>query len=237
MTLRIAICLEDLETAPRLEERLQALLPPQGIVPEVHCFDTAAELAAEAQRQPFAVFFLGIALPGADGIELAEKLARIRPELWQTLIFVSDREDEVFRAICAQPWCFVRQRCFEEEIRQTIQSIIDKYQAEQPAELLVRANGNMLVLRVPSIQFVESINKAQVIHTTSQPYTVYSRIGDLERKLQPYGFLRVHKSYLLNIRYVQRVTGNAVILDSGVEIPMSKYRAAEVRRRLREHME
>lgn len=61
----------------------------------------------------------------------------------------------------------------------------------------------------------------------------YGSLTDFEQKLAPFGFIRVHKSYLVNCRYIYAVGKRQVILDDKTEILLSRYRVNEVKNKLR----
>ena len=50
-----------------------------------------------------------------------------------------------------------------------------------------------------------------------------------EQQLQPHGFLRPHKSWLVNFRHIHRIHRDTIVLSSGKSIPMSRRRTNEIR--------
>ena len=53
----------------------------------------------------------------------------------------------------------------------------------------------------------------------------------LEEQMDSMGFLRVHKGYLVNYRFIRRITDTDAVLTNGEEIPMSRLRVQDVRSR------
>ena len=58
---------------------------------------------------------------------------------------------------------------------------------------------------------------------------IASRMDHLEKVLQEHGFLRIHKGYLVNYRYITRLDKGEATLADGKRIPISRRRAKEIR--------
>ena len=58
-------------------------------------------------------------------------------------------------------------------------------------------------------------------------YQFYASIGKLERELTPKGFLRVHKSFLVNVMHIQKYQCQSVLLDNGTVLNASPARYSE----------
>lgn len=74
----------------------------------------------------------------------------------------------------------------------------------------------MMNVRTKSCTFIN----ANPVQNISIPYTLSS----LEKELLPYGFLRVHKGFLVNYRYIFTINRQDIQLDNGDHIPVSKHR-------------
>jgi DNA-binding LytR/AlgR family response regulator len=62
-----------------------------------------------------------------------------------------------------------------------------------------------------------------------QPFSIRSSLQELEQLLSPMGFIRIHKGFLVNYRYVQKITSREVTLDSGDVLPMGRDRLQQAR--------
>ena len=56
----------------------------------------------------------------------------------------------------------------------------------------------------------------------------YGSLREVEKELEPYGFLRVHKSYLVNMRYIEQVETQDVLLCGNVRVAMGRDRAKRI---------
>jgi DNA-binding LytR/AlgR family response regulator len=64
--------------------------------------------------------------------------------------------------------------------------------------LWIAFGREQIKINVADIWFLESKNDHVVIHTAAQPYKCYDTLGSMEAQLAGAGFLRVHKSFLVN---------------------------------------
>ncbi len=62
------------------------------------------------------------------------------------------------------------------------------------------------------------------------------KISDMEKCLEPYPFLRIHKSYLVNCRYIYSLQSKTVTLEDGTVLPVSRYRFLEIQSKFKEYM-
>ena len=83
------------------------------------------------------------------------------------------------------------------------------------------------ILQMGSISFISG----------RESHAFYRKLDELERELEGGGFLRCHKSYLVQERYVRSWKENALWLEDGTEIPISRTYEKAVNRRLMLRME
>ncbi len=90
-----------------------------------------------------------------------------------------------------------------------------------------------IVLRAGDIIYVETSRHKNLVYTADRVYGLYKKLDEIERQLSPYGFVRVHLSYLVNMRYVEGIKNYVLYLKGGKEIPVPKSRYSYVK----EHLE
>lgn len=83
------------------------------------------------------------------------------------------------------------------------------------------------VLRVPvsKISYVESMRRKAVVHTTEGDREVYAKLSDLAERL-PSSFVRSHKSYLVNMDFIESIDRRAAQLCTGESVPVSRQKSA-----------
>ncbi len=100
--------------------------------------------------------------------------------------------------------------------------------------LFVRDAGRIVPIRVSTVEWLEACDDYVVVHTASQRFRVNVTLSELEQRLNPQTFLRVHRSHVVNLDHVASWTpydGSRVqiTLKSGATIMASRQRSRELR--------
>lgn len=92
---------------------------------------------------------------------------------------------------------------------------------------LVKADGRILFFEAEEIDWIEAASNYVEIHTGSQSFLVRHTMNELEKKLNPKHFLRIHRSYIVNVAKIRGVqpcnSGEYMVrLQNGKELPSSR---------------
>ena len=91
----------------------------------------------------------------------------------------------------------------------------------------LRNRGGLVSVNVAILKYVECLRNEQVFYMDGKDnYSVFLRMKTLEEQLSPFGFIRIHKGYLVNCRYIARFDNNSVILSSGEQLPVGRSKHA-----------
>ena len=195
----------------------------------VETFRSAYELEARMKEQYFDLIFLDIEMPGVDGISLAKKIRANYPDI--EIIFISNREDLVFDALRANPRGFIRKSKFLEDTK----DVIDQWFKQRPVKdlsvLMVQGQAGTQSVPLNNIIYIEGLGKIQEIHTSTDSDTIemHHSMKELEENLSTQGFLRIHRGYLVNYRFIKRLENRDAVLTNGERLPMSRQRVQEIR--------
>lgn len=227
--LRIAVCDDDQFASEIVEDAIRRVLSNKRIQGEVYAFNSAKQLEQQMQRTAFDLLLLDIEMPGIDGISFGRKLREQGSKV--DIVYVSNREDKVFESLRVNPWGFIRKKHFLEDVQGTIEAYLKHIREEDSKKLVLRSGEDTVVIAVDEICYIEGSRKEQEIWLAGQkdPVAAKSSMQDLESELKPWGFLRVHKGYLVNYRYIHMFKGNDIILEDGTAVPVSRRKMTEVK--------
>ncbi|HTH16518.1 MAG TPA: LytTR family DNA-binding domain-containing protein [Magnetospirillum sp.] len=103
-------------------------------------------------------------------------------------------------------------------------------------KLPVGGHGGVSLLDVDAIMFLEAEGHYTRVHTGDGQRFCQLSFSELVRRLDPAGFLRVHRSYIINLRHAEAISRAdgawAIIMAGGARVPVSRARVELVRRRL-----
>ena len=92
------------------------------------------------------------------------------------------------------------------------------------------AEKEVLIFKYSEIVYIESCKRVQYVHLVgNRTVEIHSNMAELEEKLRGSPIKSVHRSYLVNYRYISRIDRTELKLTVGESIPLSRNRANEVR--------
>lgn len=135
--------------------------------------------------------------------------------------------DYMFELLDLKPLGFIRSIKINEEINTLIKYL--KYKSQGLNHRIeFKSNYQMIRINVNNIMYVESIAHYLLIHTQTSTFKVREKISSVSEKLKPFGFIQVHKSYIVNEVYITKIDKNEIELLSEKRIPVGKkYRKIE----------
>ena len=228
--LKIAICDDERFAVDSVSGALEGLLRELGVRAEVVRFTSPKALLEHCEQEAPALAFLDIEMTGMDGIRLGEALKERFPEV--DLIYVSNREDQVFNALRNRPFGFIRKKKFGKDLQDVMTAYLNQLRAQsEEKKLVVTTQQGRINVPVAAITYFEGGGTYQYLHLTGreEPIRVTSRMQKLEEELIPAGFLRIHKGYLVNFSYIERIGVGEVILSTGDCLPISRSKAQKVK--------
>jgi DNA-binding LytR/AlgR family response regulator len=221
------------DEAPALDE-LAWLLRRDPRIGEVLTCDSPTEALRMLKESEFDAVFLDIQMPGLDGIELAAVLARFKQP--PATVFVTAHDQHAVDAFELDAVDYVLKPVREARLSEAVRRILatgrsGSHQDQVPVE---RAGVTRFVA-VSEIRFVEAEGDYARLHTGSESYLVRIPLSQLEQQWAGAGFVRIHRSVLVALPYVDelRVDGGRVaVVVGGTELPVSRRHSRELRDRL-----
>ena len=226
----IALCDDDKNAIPVISGAARSAFESRGFQVKLDTFTSGKELLAALDQNPYDLILLDIDMPGLDGIEVGKRVKAFDHAI--PVVFVSECEERVFESFSVQPLGFVRKSNFLNDIAAVVE-LYEKYRdMTQSAEHVEFAARTSLVsLKIAQIRYMEGSRNYQMVFLMDQdePIEVKMTMEKLEEKMKPFGFIRIHKGYLVNYRFIRRIDTSQVVLMDGTELPIGRSKAQEVR--------
>lgn len=107
----------------------------------------------------------------------------------------------------------------------------EKVETSSGNDLYVNIDRRLIKIDIPSIYLVEAKGDYIQVKTEDKNYTVHSTLKKIEEKLPDSLFLKVHRSYIINIKKIIDIEDNSVLIKKDV-IPVSRSNRPELMKRL-----
>lgn len=207
MHYRIAICDDEPAALAALARMLARELERAGLSAEVAPFSGAEALREAMRETPF------------DGL-------RARGDA-TPIVFLSAREERVFETFRIAPLRFVRKSHVQSDLPEAVRTVAAQLRtAASRVRLPLLTPEGIARVPVDEIMWAESFGKRQTLVMTGGTLEVRHTLRELCEKLEPHGFLQVHRCYVVSCRYIFSIEPGRLIMDDRREIPISRYRLA-----------
>lgn len=225
---------------------LRAQLEKRGdIVVVAECADGVTALSAIEREEPD-VIFLDIRMPHLDGFELLNRLdTATRP----AVIFVTAYDEHAIRAFDVQAVDYLLKpfdqarlataveralsRRREQSLSMKIESVLSGLAPPGDAEhtyarrLLIRQTGRASFVQTVDIDWIEAVGSGVRLHVGTQAHAMRAAIGQLENRLDPSQFMRIHRSTIVNLDRIDQIepyggSDYQVVLRDGTKLRVSR---------------
>lgn len=227
-----ALIVDDEELARRLVREYLRAHPDIEVAGESR---NGLEAVADIESLAPDLIFLDIQMPKLSGLEVLEATERR-----SGVIFTTAFDEYAIKAfeLLAVDYLLkpFSQERFDEALARARKLVgrrapaLDRLLAQPVPKLerlIIRDRGHVHVVPVADIHYVEAEDDYIEIHTADRSFLKTQRLSDLEAQLDPRRFVRVHRSYLINIdklKSLERTTKDSqvAVLENGTQIPVSR---------------
>lgn len=235
--LRIGICDDEREALESHTELVRHIMQKMGMNVDIRKCHTGNELLMEMEENgKFDIILLDIEMEYMNGIEAARKIRDT--DAYVVLIFISAFDQYCKEAISVQPYAFLDKPLQQAQIGEAIGEAYRR-QIEQKETFDFRAGRVYYSIDLREICYFRSELRKVFVITRQEEYWFYGKIDQVERVLsqKKHRFLRIHKSFLVNSRYIVRYLHDTIALQNGEELEISRSQRSLVRKYCMELME
>ena len=219
MIIRFAICDDELHQRQYLQKIVTDWATDRQHTIRISTYDSAeAFLFAADEDQSFDILLLDIQMKELDGIQLAKK-QRESDERSQ-IIFITGFHDFIGEGYDVSALHYLMKPVSEDKLCEVLDKAV-AWLSTQPRTIVFEVDRTNVRIAADDICYAEVFSHEIALHTTSQPYRLLISMNELEALLGD-GFFRCHRSYIAGLRHVSKVTRKAMVLDNGMELPLSR---------------
>ena len=225
--LHLALCDDEPLVLGHLEQALREAfaLPSVGQPLEVDSFLVPSNLLHSCATKEYDAFFLDIDMPEKNGIDLAAEIKNLFPEA--PIIFISGREEFVFDSFRVHPFAFVRKRMLSQDLQEAARDLTRLYGKE--VLLLEDDLGMRFCVGQDELLYLQAMDK-YVLAVAQEEKLLRCSLKKMEKQLEGRGFLRCHKSYLVNVKKIAGVRHDHITMVNGSTLPLRRGMATSLKR-------
>ncbi|MDE5697609.1 MAG: LytTR family DNA-binding domain-containing protein [Lachnospiraceae bacterium] len=223
-TMKIAIC-DDREND---RNALRALLEAYGQDFEIREYSSGSGLCGDMDYiRECGIIFLDINMDGMDGLETARQIKAECPKVY--IVLVTAYVNYALDGYKVKASRFLLKDDLEQTLQECMDDILQEIRQDEQVVEYGFVEGNVR-LRVDDIIYIETNKHKNVFYTQQQTFSIYKKMDELEEDLKGMGFVRMHRSFLVNMKYIEKISSYVMVLTTGKRISVPKSRYPEVKR-------
>ena len=231
------VIVDDEPVARNILETFVAKIPNLNLVKSCK---NAMEAFEIANSNNIDLFFLDINMPDISGLSLAKSINKKSKIIFTTAYreYAVDGFDLQAVDYLLKPIAFDRFLQAVNKFFETQTVIVSQVDVEEPSVksdyIFVRSERKMVKINFDDILYVESLSDYIKIHTKDTVLVTRETISNLEMKLPSQQFLRIHRSYIINLSKTDSYTNEFIEIDKNA-IPISRTYKENVLKKLNEN--
>ncbi len=228
--LLLAVCDDEKYYREQIKLYLGTFLDKRQIAYGIDTFSSGEEFCKQhANFEKYQIIFLDINMDGLSGIELAYRLRTYKKDVY--IVFVTSYINYAIEGYKVDAIRYIMKENLHVSIIECMNAIMKKMELQINKTVFTFLDGKRQIF-VDKILYLESHKHKiffKIYETVLKEYEMYEKLDNIEKMIKGYGFLRIHKSYLVNMKYINRINNYKAILVSNDELPIPKLKYQKVK--------
>lgn len=229
---RIAICDDEKLFSTSIKKHISKYLSEREISFEIDMFSSGKELLELGiELIGYDIIFLDINMDEIDGIVTAQKIREYSSEIY--IVFVTAYVNYSLEGykVDAVRYLLKNNVNFEDSIYECMDAILHKMNYVVLKKFF-KFNECKKDVAIEKILYIESrLHKLEfhIMEDKILVYTLYGTLNDMEKEMIDFPFIRIHQSFLVNLKHIKSVAGYKIILSNNQQLIVPKARYKNVK--------
>lgn len=229
--LQLVLCDDNTDDLSNMVNLLNQYKSSRHLNLEYTVFSNGFELISTLNKgKQFDIYCLDIMMPGFSGIELAKEIRSY--DKTAPILFFTTSPEFALESYTVKAINYVLKPISKEKLFHTFDELLEQIDVKKDeAAIIVRSNYGIQKILVSNIVFVEVIGRNVLYHLISgKVIECAESFSTACNNLLKYGcFLKTHRSYLVNMQYIDTIENNKVTLQTLVSVPIAQGKTKEIK--------
>jgi len=206
-------------------EILKKLIEKQTSFSVLSCFDNFIDSKHSLNSNNIDVVFISFSLPEFDPFVFLDSINSD-----SKIVFISNQTEHAFKSFQYNTLDYIEYPLNEEKIQKIemkFQKLFNNSDKKSKTYLYIKSNLKKRKVYTKDIKWVEALGDYVKVVTSNSNIIVLSSLRNFEKKLPVNKFLRIHKSYIINLDRIDNLSNKTVEIESNL-IPVSRNKKAEL---------
>lgn len=230
MIIKAALCDDDLSVLNELNLLIGQYMAERGRHIACTAFNSPrALLNATAQGNCFDVLFLDIIMPGENGINIAKEIRRHDSTL--KIVFLTSSSEFAVQSYTVDAYFYQIKPFFKEGFFSLMDAIADELKKARQYKIILHTKSGITRIDLEKLEYCEVFKRTLLFHMEDgKVIETAGKLDDLYEQLAPYkNFLRPHRSFLVNMEYIQNISHRIITMENLAEIPIPHGKCSEIK--------
>ena len=209
-----------------LDQITSALSSFQAEEGEFHIdkFSCGEDLLADYAPGAYDIIILDIEMGGMSGLQAAEQIRRLDSGV--LLMFLTNHSEFAIEGYQVNAFRYMLKGQSDYLYLKQLASVIAAYR-QSVQVFRIETKGRLTVCKLNQIYYFEVMDKTILLHKADEVLSFPGKMADIEKRVAGYDFAKIHKSFLVNLRYVSYVESGTVLMKNEASLPLGRKFKAE----------
>ena len=181
-------------------------------------------------KEPIDILFLDIQMKELNGLRTAKKIREHDDNM--SIIFVTGHRAFALEGYRVKAFRYILKPIKEQDLMKALGDVI--LDLTKNTKAVVGLDGKTIFVKLREIIYIEYLNRCTLVRTKNYIYESVMKMSEWEEILNTGDFYRVHKSYIVNMEYVEEI-GKSIVMENGEKVELAFRQIPKFKRACKEY--
>lgn len=228
--IKIAFCDDDMEVLHQMNELLDRYRVERNEDITYAAFQSPFELLTEIEKgiRPD-ILFLDVVMPGQNGMDVAKEIRQYDTNM--KIIFLTSSPEFAVESYSVGAYFYQLKPIWEEGFFRLMDAVLAECEKKKKNSLILRSKDGITRINLQQLEYCEVLGRKLLFHLENGAVLESAgSLDDLAGQLMQYSnFFRPHRSFLVNMEYIQNISSRSIKMVNDAEIPIPHGKCSEIK--------
>lgn len=228
--IKIAFCDDDMEVLHQMNELLDRYRVERNEDITYAAFQSPFELLTEIEKgiRPD-ILFLDVVMPGQNGTDVAKEIRQYDTNM--KIIFLTSSPEFAVESYSVGAYFYQLKPIWEESFFRLMDAVLAECEKKKKNSLILRSKDGITRIDLQQLEYCEVLGRKLLFHLEDGAVLESAgSLDDLAGQLMQYSnFFRPHRSFLVNMEYIQNISSRSIKMVNDAEIPIPHGKCSEIK--------
>ena len=228
--IKIAFCDDDMEVLHQMNELLDRYRVERNEDITYAAFQSPFELLTEIEKgiRPD-ILFLDVVMPGQNGMDVAKEIRQYDTNM--KIIFLTSSPEFAVESYSVGAYFYQLKPIWEESFFRLMDAVLAECEKKKKNSLILRSKDGITRINLQQLEYCEVLGRKLLFHLENGAVMESAgSLDDLAGQLMQYSnFFRHHRSFLVNMEYIQNISSRSIKMVNDAEIPIPHGKCSEIK--------